>query len=188
MRLQKFVIVLAALATSAGAAFAQPSTIILVRHAEKATAPANDPLLTPDGEQRARDLLTALADAHVTAIITTQLQRTQLTAKPLADSTKIAPMIVTAVADTKAHAEAVAAKAKSAPAGSVVLIVGHSNTIPAIITALGGPRVPEICDPEYSKLFVLEFAPSGPPRLIRGKYGMSDAPESDACVRTMRQP
>jgi broad specificity phosphatase PhoE len=188
MRLQRFVIVLAALATSAGVAFAQPSTIILVRHAEKAMTPGNDPALTAAGEQRARDLMTALTDARVTTVITTQFQRTQLTAKPLADSAKIAPMIVTAVADTKTHAEAVAAKAKSAPAGSVVLIVGHSNTIPAIINALGGPRVPEICDPEYSKLFVLEFAPSGPPRLIRGKYGVSDAPESDACARTMRQP
>jgi broad specificity phosphatase PhoE len=188
MRFHKFVVVLAALATSAGAAFAQPSTIILVRHAEKATAPANDPVLTPGGEQRARDLLTALADAHVTAIITTQLQRTQLTAKPLADSAKIAPMIVNAVADTKAHAEAVAAKAKGAAAGSIVLIVGHSNTIPAIITALGGPRVPEICDPEYSKLFVLENPASGPPRLIQAKYGVPDAPDSDACARMMRQP
>ena len=188
MRFHKSLVVLAALATSAGAAFAQPSTIILVRHAEKAAAPANDPVLTPAGEQRARDLLTALADAHVTAIITTQLQRTQLTAKPLADSAKITPMIVTAVADTKAHAEGVAAKAKSAPAGSVVLIVGHSNTIPAIIAALGGPRVPDICDPEYSKLFVLELGPSGPPKLVRAKYGVADAPESDACSRMMRQP
>ncbi len=188
MRLQKFVVVLAALATSASAAFAQPSTIILVRHAEKATTPGNDPALTPAGEQRARDLMTALSDARVTAIITTQFQRTQLTAKPLADSAKIAPVVVTAVADTKAHAEAVAAKAKSTPPGSVVLIVGHSNTIPAIIAALGGPRLPDICDPEYSKLFVLEYPSSGPPRLIQAKYGVSDATDSDACARTMRQP
>src|SRR3954469_22249177 len=101
MRFHKFVIILTALATSAGAALAQPSTIILVRHAEKATAPANDPALTAAGEQRARDLMTALTDARVTAVITTQFQRTQLTAKPLAESAKIAPMIVTAVADTK---------------------------------------------------------------------------------------
>ena len=49
----------------------------------------------------------------------------------LADSTKITPMIVTAIADTKAHAEAVAAKAKSAAPGSVVLIVGHSHSFDA---------------------------------------------------------
>ncbi len=188
MRHQKFVVVLAALATSASAAFAQPSTIILVRHAEKATTPGNDPALTPAGEQRAVDLVLALAHAHVDAVITTQYQRTQLTAKPVADGAKVTPMIVTAVSDTKAHAEAVAAKAKGTPAGSVVLIVGHSNTIPAIIAALGGPRVPDICDPEYSKLFVLEYPSSGPPRLIQAKYGVSDAPDSDACARTMRQP
>jgi broad specificity phosphatase PhoE len=188
MRFHKSLVVLAALATSASAAFAQPSTIILVRHAEKAAAPADDPALTPAGEKRAVDLVIALAHAHVDAVITTQYQRTQLTAKPLADMAKIGPMIVTAISDTKAHAEAVAAKAKSTPPGSVVLIVGHSNTIPAIIAALGGPRVPEICDPEYSKLFVLEYPASGPPRLIQTKYGVPDAPESDACARTMRQP
>lgn len=188
MRFRNLLITLAALSVSAGAAIAQPSTIILVRHAEKAATPANDPGLTPAGEQRARDLALALADAHVSTIITTQYQRTQATAKPLMDSAKITPIIVAAASDTKAHAEAVAAKARSSAAGSIVLVIGHSNTIPAIIAALGGPRLPQICDPEHANMFVMEFPATGSPRLIHGKYGAADAPDSDACARTMRQP
>ena len=53
-----------------------------------------------------------------------------------------------------AHASAVA-DAVRAHAGRTVLVVGHSNTIPAIIAALGGPKLPDICDTQYSNLFVL---------------------------------
>jgi broad specificity phosphatase PhoE len=170
----------------ASVAYAQPSTIILVRHAEKATTPADDPMLSPAGQQRARDLAAALADAHVATIIATQFQRTQATARPLAEHAGQTTVIVPATSDVRAHAEAVAAKARSAPPGGAVLIVGHSNTIPAIIAALGGPKMGDLCDAEYAKLFVLEMPATGPPRLIRGTYGAPDSPESDNCARTMR--
>lgn len=40
-------------------------------------------------------------------------------------------------------------------AGRTVLMVGHGNTIPAIITALGGPKLADLCDAQYSMLFTL---------------------------------
>jgi broad specificity phosphatase PhoE len=182
------VALLVALFVAGGSAKAQPSTIILVRYGEKAATPANDPELSAAGMQRARDLAAALADAHVTTVITTQFQRTRATALPLAESLHLTPMIVSAAADVRAHAEAVAAKARSTPAGSVVLIVGHSNTVPAIIAALGGPRLPDLCDAEYATLFVLEFPATGPTRLIRARYGAPDPPGGADCARGMRQP
>ena len=165
---------------------AQPSTVILVRHAEKATAPANDPVLTADGTQRALDLATALAGARVTSVITTQLQRTQLTAKPITDPLGRAPIVVPVAAPVAAHVEAVAAAVRARPAGDVVLVVGHSNTIPAIVGALGGPKLPDLCDPQYSMIFILEFSANAPPRFIRASYGAADPPNSDACLRTMK--
>jgi broad specificity phosphatase PhoE len=177
-----------ALVLSAVVAHAQPSTIILVRHAEKASLPADDPALSPAGQQRARDLASALADAHVSTVIATQFQRTQATARPIAEAVGQTTIVVPATSDPRGHAEAVAAKARSTPAGGVVLIVGHSNTVPLIIAALGGPKMPDLCDAEYANLFVLEMPPTGAPRLIRGKYGVPDAPESDNCARTMRRP
>jgi len=50
----------------------------------------------------------------------------------------------------------IAAVAKAVQqAKGVVLVVGHSNTVPAIIKALGGPTLPDICDANYSYFFVL---------------------------------
>lgn len=167
-------------------ALAQPPTVILVRHAEKATTPANDPVLTAEGTQRTLDLAATLAGARVTSVITTQLQRTQLTAKPVSDAIGKVPIVVPVSGATAAHVEAVAAAVRSRPPGDAVLVVGHSNTIPAIIGALGGPKLPDLCDAQYSTLFILEFSANLPPRFIRAKYGAPDPHDSDACTRSIR--
>ena len=167
---------------------AQPSAIILVRHAEKAATPASDPGLTPVGLQRAADLAAALGDAHVNAIVTTQLERAKATAKPLADAAKIVPTIVPTSSDLAAHVNAVVAAVAAGKPGDVVLVVGHSNTIPAIIAALGGPRMPDLCDAQYSGLFVLYLRPNGPPSFVRGRFGAADPPDADGCARTMKTP
>ena len=180
-----FVAIGVLLATSAAA---QPSTVILVRHAEKATTPGNDPDLSAAGMLRARDLASALADARIASIIVTQLQRTHATARPTAEAGGVTPIVVRVTGDVPAHVQAVVAAVRSRPAGQAVLVVGHSNTIPAIVTALGGPRLPDLCDSQYGTLFILDFTVPGSPRLIRAKYGASDPPESEACPQPMRQP
>ena len=177
--------VLSLLAASSVAG-AQPSTVIVVRHAERATAPANDPVLTAAGTARAEALKAVLADAGVSAVITTHLQRTQLTAKPLADSLGVPLTIVRAGSPLQAHLDSVAAAVKRQPSGSVVLVVGHSNTVPGIIAALGGPRMPDLCDSQYSSLFVVDMSGSGAPRLIRATFGAPDTPDQ-SCARMMRQ-
>lgn len=164
---------------------AQPSLVILVRHAERDTAPPRDPVLTTAGTARARALHQALAFAGVGSIITTQLQRTQLTARPLADSLGLTPIVVAASAPVSAHAEAVAAAVRARPRGEVVLVVGHSNTIPAIVGALGGPRLPDLCDSQYSMLYLLDFPATGTPRLVQASYGAPDPADAGGCTRLM---
>ena len=51
------------------------TVVLLVRHAEKAAQPGDDPPLTQDGRRRAEALAGVVKDAHPTAIITTQLRR-----------------------------------------------------------------------------------------------------------------
>ena len=167
-------------------AFAQPSTVILVRHAERDTAPPKDPGLTSAGMVRARALAAALAGARITTVITTQFQRTQLTGRVVADASNITPLVVAAGGPASAHVEAVAAAVRARPAGDVVLVVGHSNTIPAIVTALGGPKLPDLCDTQYSMLYILEYPATGGPRFIQASYGAPDPPGSTECARTMR--
>ena len=181
--IRTFALLAAASVLLAPIASAQPSTVILVRHAERGTAPANDPVLTEAGSARAVALKAALASAGVSAVVTSHLQRTILTAKPLADSLGLTAQVVRAGNPMQAHFDSVAAVVKRQPAGSVVLVVGHSNTVPGVIAALGGPRLPDLCDAQYASLFVLELPTTGAPRLIRASYGMADAADADACSR-----
>lgn len=164
-------------------AHAQPSMVILVRHAERDTTPPRDPVLTAAGQARARALHRAIASAGVGSVIATQFQRTQLTAKPLADSLELTPIIVAASSPVSAHAEAIASAVRSRPKGEVVLVVGHSNTIPAIIAALGGPKYADLCESQYSNLYVLHFGDRPAPQFIQANYGVADPVELAGCPR-----
>ena len=128
------------------AAADHPQIVVLVRHAEKSNAPPGDVALSVAGQARAEELAIALAEARVDTIVTTQFRRTRDTAAFLKRGLKLTPVVVQAGDDTASHARAVAAAVRAG--GSSVLVVGHSNTVPAIITALGGPAMEELCDSE----------------------------------------
>lgn len=186
-RVRRPVLVLLPLLLLVAAVRQQPATsttIVLVRHAEKAAEGGSDPVLSPQGVERSRALALALRDAGVSAIVTTELKRTQLTAAPLAADRHLTPEIVRAGGAVPAHARAVA-QAVRRHAGQVVLVVGHSNTIPAIIGALGGPKLPDLCDSEYGSVFIMTLPTAGEARLIRARYGAADA-ASDAGCASMR--
>ena len=161
----------------------QPATtVILVRHAEKAAAPASDPPLTEAGEARAKALATIARDADVTAIVTTQFARTRETARPAAEALHITPEVVSA--GGAQHAAEVARVVRS-HAGGVVLVVGHSNTIPAIVAALGAPQPAPICDSEYDNLYVVTISAPGAAHVIRARYG-EPSPAEAGCGSIMR--
>jgi broad specificity phosphatase PhoE len=131
--------------------------VIAVRHAERADggagagmagAPA-DPPLSAEGAARAERLAAMLSSAGIAAIYATEFKRTQDTAKPIAS--KLGLVVTTIAArDT----DALVAELRRAHSTDVVLVVGHSNTIPAVIKAYGGPDV-TISDNDYGAIFVL---------------------------------
>src|SRR5215218_8442996 len=125
----------ALLAIPAAAAAQRETTVIVVRHAEKMTSNPSDPnpALTPEGEQRARDLAQLLRDRHVTAVITTQFARTSLTGLPTAEAAHVKIDTVPASRDMAAHVAAIAELIRTRHAGETVLVVGHSNTVPKIV-------------------------------------------------------
>jgi phosphohistidine phosphatase SixA len=143
--------------------------VILVRHAEKILDQGDDPGLTEAGQARAHSLIATLREAGVGAIITTEWQRTRLTAAPLADVLGITAIVVaTAGADGVGHPQQVAAMVRSQKA-DVVLVVGHSNTLPQIIQALGGPATGDIADGDYGNLFLL-WRRDGKVGLVKSRY------------------
>jgi phosphohistidine phosphatase SixA len=161
---------------------AQPATVIVVRHAEKASQTETDPVLSADGTLRATDLAAALRDAGIGSVITTHLQRTKLTAAGVLEATRLTPIVIQAGGAN--HVPDVVAAIMARPAGEVVLVVGHSNTVGPIITELGGPRIGNICDSQYSNLFILQMT-SPKPKLIRANYGKPD-PADPTCTNLMK--
>jgi broad specificity phosphatase PhoE len=122
----------------------------------------------------------------VQAVIVSNRKRTIATAQPLAASRALTPTVVALGSSVAEHVAAVAAAVR-AERGRAVLVVGHSNTVPAIIAALGGPRMPDLCDTAYSNLFLLHLpSDGGPARLVRSVYGSADAPGEAGCTNAMR--
>ncbi len=186
--LRRFVSPLLSLALLAGlgstlAAQEAPTVVILARHGEKGTTPANDPPLTEAGVARAQALAKALAGAKVGAVISTPLTRTRETARPTAEAAHLTIETV-ATGARDAHAKAVADAVRK-HAGQTVLVVGHSNTLAPIIAALGGPALDDLCDSEYSSLFTLVLEKGGA-RLIRGTYGAPSPDQPTGCPNSMR--
>ena len=150
---------------------AAPTTIILVRHAEKAPAPADDPVLDSAGARRATMLLDAVRDAGIDAVYVTQLARTRLTAEPVLRHLGIAPVVVATGGGTTAHVRAIAGRIIAEQRGQTTLVVGHSNTVPLIVRALGGSAPAELDDHEYDNLFIVTIPASGAATTLRARYG-----------------
>lgn len=155
-------------------------TVYVVRHAEKVDA-SRDPQLSDRGMTRARALAASLKDAGLDAVFVTQFVRTGETARPSAEAEGLTPEVITAGGGAvKDHALAVARAVRARPAGEAVLVVGHSNTVPAIVAALGGPEMGEICDAQYANLFVLTVPDSGATSTARLTFGEPD-PDDPSC-------
>jgi len=144
---------------------AQPVVVYVVRHAEKAAQPADDPPLTERGGARAAALVAALPVASLVSVYSTPFQRTRDTVAPAAKAAGL-PVIEIAVADL----HELIARIRSHPKG-VVLVAGHSNTVPNILRRLGVDETVVIGDTEFGDLFVVTLLPGGRARLERRRFG-----------------
>ncbi|HEX8232590.1 MAG TPA: phosphoglycerate mutase family protein [Caulobacteraceae bacterium] len=151
-------------------AVAHAQTVVLVRHAEKAAQPVADPPLTDAGVARARALAQSLEGAGVDLILTSPLQRTIQTAAVLEKGQGVPARQVGLGAAAEGHSQLVADQIRREGAQAVVLVVGHSNTIPAIAKALGFERVEPMSDCEYDRMIVLRLTGKAP-RVIVTRYG-----------------
>jgi broad specificity phosphatase PhoE len=155
-------------------------TAIVVRHAEKASETERDPVLSAIGQARAAALDSVLAGAKLTAIVVTPYHRSRETAAVVARRYGLTPIEVAVSGGVPVHARAVAAEV--AKHQGTVLVVGHSNTIGAIVAALGGPAdVGDLCDSEYQTIFTV--MPGG--NTVRSRFGAGNPAHLPACG-TMR--
>ena len=147
------------------------TTVIFVRHAEKAMQPADDPGLNEAGQRRAAELARQLVDADVIAgidaIYATGLKRAQETAMPVANALEL-PINTYDAADTETVLETILKNHK----GKIVLVVAHSDTLPELIANLGASkRVPAIDEGEYDNIYIISIPWFGKTKTIRLRYG-----------------
>ena len=154
------------------------TTIIFVRHAEKATLPADDPGLSEAGMRRVAELTRQLVDADVVAgvdaVYATQYRRTQETARPVADALDV-PINTYDAADTEQVLERILDNHK----GKIILVVGHSNTLAPLMANLGASKkVPPIAEEEYDNIYIVAIPWFGKTKTIRLRYGEPYVPAS----------
>lgn len=173
VKLARSVVMVAAATIFVAAAplpLAPPTVVLVARHAERAPGPGDVPL-SAAGEARARALADVAREAGVDVIITTQFLRTRQTAAPLAAVTGIVPEVVAAQSDVPSHARAIADLVRQRFAGRTILIVGHSNTVPPIVAALGGAKHRDLCDAEYDALFLVVLGDDQNVRTVKSRFG-----------------
>jgi broad specificity phosphatase PhoE len=147
------------------------TTIIFVRHAEQTAIEEDDPSLSEAGMRRAAELTRQMVDADVVAgidaIYSTTFKRSQETVQPIADALSL-PVRTYDAEDTKDVLEKILKKHK----GKIILVVGHSNTLPTLIANLGASKkVPRIAAGEFDNIYIVSIPWFGKTKTIRLRFG-----------------
>lgn len=130
-------------------------TTLLIRHAEVNSEHDEDnPSLSPAGLKRAQSLVHIIGKSGITAIYTTSLHRSIQTAEPLATHLRLD---INEVSDDDILVKQILTKQD----GEVILIVGHTDTIPKIIKQLGGNLLNPITASEFDNMYITTFYKPG---------------------------
>ena len=176
MHLSKYFLCLGVFALALLPTCSAQRAIILVRHAEKIADDMNgiDVPLSKAGQERARLLAEMLKDSGITVIYASDTVRTRDTARPTAKVLRLPIKML----DQRNPAAAVK-RMQRENADDIVLIVGHADTLPGLLEALGYHRAIRIPSSDYTNLFVVIPHAGKAPSVIRVGYG-EDEDEHDA--------
>jgi phosphohistidine phosphatase SixA len=142
------------------------TTVYIVRHAEKGEG--EDPNLSEEGQLRALSLPQEIELPGLRAVYATETRRTRQTASAVAS---LAGVEVTRMPPTDYEG---LKKRVNRYAGGAILVVGHSNTVPDMIAALGVAERVELTEGDYGDLFILSVERGAETTMQRRRFG--DAP------------
>lgn len=165
-------IVLASGATAPGAAAARGETVVLVvRHAEKSADGTVDPDLSEAGLRRLDSLLARVQPLPVSAVYATPFKRTRQTGQAVADAKGIDLVVREFTSrDVDEDAQVFRDEILREHRGEVVLVVGHSNTVPPLVEALSGLDAEPMPESEYDRLSTVRIAADGSAALEVERY------------------
>jgi broad specificity phosphatase PhoE len=167
-------LMLTLLAAASGTAPSVPADgllVVVVRHAEKAGDDPRDPGLSSAGERRALALAERLQGFALAEIYATPFRRTQLTAGPSAAARGLQVQVREfGSRDPDEDALQFREALLRSHRGEAVLVVGHSNTVPAIVEALAGAPAEAMPETEYDRLSIVRIAADGSAELTVERY------------------
>ena len=117
----------------------------VMRHLDT-TPGQQDPDLTPEGRRRAQALADWFTGEPPAVIFVSDTKRARQTAGPLATKLGLVPVVY----DPRNTPGLIAEIVKSP---NPALIIGHSNTVPDIVAALGGARPEPIADDQFGDIW-----------------------------------
>lgn len=152
-------------------------TVILVRHGEKCTEPADNPGLTDLGKERAQALARTLTDFAVDAIYSTPLDRTRDTVRPLSEQKGVS------ITETPIQAGFLENMVEVIRASDdrFIVVSGHSNTTPRVANLLAGTDFEDLEETEYDRLYVVHLPEGGAPSVSILRFGPASGPPASVC-------
>jgi broad specificity phosphatase PhoE len=143
--------------------------VFVVRHGEKISE--EDERLTEAGRARAGRLADMLRKSGVSAIYSTDTERTIGTARPLANALGLKIRIYEVQpSNGRFDFGPFVDRIRSEVPDGVVLVVGHSNSVPPLLRALACAEEVTIESDEYDNLFVVVPKADEKATLVRLRY------------------
>ncbi len=142
------------------------TTYYLIRHAEKDRNTTDNPSLISKGKDRAKHWAKHFENIPLDAIYSTDYNRTRETAAPTAQSKALTVQLYNP--DNLYNAEF-----QEATKGKTILVVGHSNTTPALVnTIVGENKYQQISDTENGMLYKVSISEMGETKVTIEKVEM----------------
>jgi broad specificity phosphatase PhoE len=137
-------------------------TVFVIRHAEDELTGKIDRGLRPEGLERAADWATILRPSGLDLVVTTEIQRSRDTGAIIAEALE-----VPRVEFSRGASSSIAEFLRESYPEDVVLVVGHSETIPKLLRSFGYADTFPISRSAYGWLFIVTPLESGPPAVAR---------------------
>ena len=134
---------------------AQDTTVVLVRHGEKATAD-KDTELSALGRQRAQALVEQLLPLKPVALYCSERRRTRQTLEPLGKRLEL-PVQARPFGAENALRDEILKQHK----GQTVVVCGHSDTVPTLAAAMGYSGKLTVADSAFDRLWIVRIPEKG---------------------------
>lgn len=136
--------------------------VFVIRHAEQELTRGVDTELLPEGRERAADWATILRPSGLDIVVTTEIKRSQQTGAIIAEALE-----VPRVEFSRGGSSGIAEFLRENYPEDVILVVGHSETIPILLRSFGYQDTFPISRSAYGWLFIVTPLENGPPAVTR---------------------